>query len=85
MKTHPNDWHSIYAELASIIGKENAILLYQHYKGVYLNFPMRLLSKEGLERIVYAEYNSNNSTEIAKRYGYSVRHINRIIKKRSSV
>ena len=51
-----------------------------HYKGAYINFPMKLLSKEGLQRVVSAEHNGTNSADIAKKYGYSVRHINRIVK-----
>ncbi|AGU83472.1 MULTISPECIES: Mor transcription activator family protein [Streptococcus] len=83
-QTHPSDWNKIYMELASLIGKENTILLYTHYKGAYINFPMRLLSKEGLQRIVYSEFNGNNSRDIAKKYGYSVRHINRVVQEKSS-
>ena len=41
---------------------------------------MKLLSKEGLQRVVSAEHNGTNSADIAKKYGYSVRHINRIVK-----
>ena len=40
---------------------------------------MKLLSKDGLQRIVSSEYDGNNSRDIAKKYGYSTRHINRVI------
>lgn len=84
-QTQPSDWNKIYMELATLIGKENAMLLYTHYRGAYINFPMRLLSKEGLQRIVYAEFNGNNSGEIAKKYGYSVRHINRVAQEKNHI
>ena len=78
-QTQPEDWNKIHMELALLIGKENAFLLYNHYKGSYINFPMKLLSKDGLQRIVSSEYDGNNSRDIAKKYGYSTRHINRVI------
>lgn len=78
-ETKPDDWSKLYMELAILIGKENAFRLYTHYKGAYISFPMRLLSKEGLQRIVSSEYDGNNSRDIAKKYGYSTRHINRVI------
>ena len=79
-QTQPEDWNKIYMELALLIGKENAFLLYNHYKGSYINFPMKLLSKEGLQRVVSAEHDGTNSADIAKKYGYSARHINRVVK-----
>jgi len=78
--TDPNNWNQIYKEFASLIGKENTLKIYEMYKGLYVNFPMKLLSKEGLENIVVEESKKESPTKIAKRYGYSLRHINRVIK-----
>lgn len=78
-ETQPDDWNKLYMELALLIGKENAFRLYTHYKGAYISFPMRLLSKEGLKRIVSSENDGSNSGDIAKKYGYSTRHINRVV------
>lgn len=42
--------------------------------------PMRLVSKEYIEEVVKKEYTGKNAQEIAKSYGYSERHIRRLIK-----
>lgn len=75
-----NNWQHIYNNIASLIGEENTIKLYKHFRGLTLNFPMKLLSKEGMTNIVKSEYNGQNVVDLAKEYGYSIRHINRIIK-----
>ncbi|UUX33262.1 Mor transcription activator family protein [Fundicoccus culcitae] len=77
--TNPDDWQVIYEDLSSIIGKENTLKIFEVYKGMYINFPMRILSKEGLENIISKEYDGSNSNKLASKYGYSVRHINRIV------
>ena len=41
---------------------------------------MKLLSKEGMTNIVKSEYDGHNVVYLAREYGYSMRHINRIIK-----
>lgn len=41
---------------------------------------MKLLSKEGMINVVKSEYNGHNVVDLARKYGYSMRHINRIIK-----
>jgi len=78
--TNPDNWHQIYKEFASVIGKENTLKIYEMYQGLYVNFPMKLLSKEGLENIVVEESEKDSPARIARRYGYSLRHINRVIK-----
>ena len=75
-----NNWQPIYNDIASLIGEENTIKLYKHFRGLTLNFPMKLLSKEGMTNIVKSEYNGHNVVDLAREYGYSMRHINRIIK-----
>ena len=73
-------WKLIYNDISHLIGEENTIKLYEHFRGLTLNFPMKLLSKEGMINIVKSEYNGHNVVDLARKYGYSMRHINRIIK-----
>ena len=84
-QTQPSDLNKIYKEFALLIGKDNALLLYTHYRGVNINFPMKLLSKEGLKRVVQSEFDGNNSGVIARKYGYSVRHINRVAQEKNII
>jgi Mor family transcriptional regulator len=46
---------------------------------------MKLLSKEGLKRVVQSEFDGNNSGVIARKYGYSVRHINRVAQEKNII
>ena len=76
-----NNWRPIYKDIANIIGEENTIKVIQTFLGgLTLNFPMKLLSKEGMTNIVKSEYDGHNVVYLAREYGYSMRHINRIIK-----
>ncbi|MFM2490128.1 hypothetical protein ABW365_21410 [Enterococcus avium] len=36
-------WHSIYKELAQLIGTEATIQVYQEFKGTQVHFPVRLI------------------------------------------
>ena len=76
----PNNWQPVYNDISHLIGEDNTIKLYEHFRGLTLNFPMKLLSKEGMTNIVKSEYNGHNVVDLAREYGYSMRHINRIIK-----
>ena len=40
---------------------------------------MKLFTKTGLENIIKNEYNGSNVKDLARKYGYSMRHINRIV------
>ncbi|NLW52323.1 MAG: hypothetical protein GXY87_03035 [Tissierellia bacterium] len=75
------DLQSVYRELVDLVGLENTIKIFKQYKGLYIHFPMRFFSSDGLYNIVKREFNGCNSKEIARKYGYSLRHINRVISK----
>lgn len=78
--TDPENWQEIYKDLAELIGKENTLKIFSSYQGLFVTFPMKLFSKDGIENIVMGEYDGHNAVEIARKYGYSLRHVNRIIK-----
>lgn len=78
--TDPENWQEIYKDLAELIGKENTLKIFSHYQGLFVTFPMKLFTKDGIENIIMSEYDGHNAVEIARKYRYSLRHVNRIIK-----
>lgn len=53
--------------------------IYENYKGVQVNFPMRLYSKDYVIHYISNNYNGNNLKEIANKLGYSQRWVRRLI------
>ena len=74
-----DNWHSVYADIANLVGEDNTIKIYRYFRGMNINFPMKLFTKKGLENIIKNEYNGSNVKDLARKYGYSMRHINRIV------
>ncbi|WP_413486919.1 Mor transcription activator family protein [Carnobacterium maltaromaticum] len=69
----------MYLELAKLVGEENAIVMYREYRGFQLNMPMRLVSSQHIRHIIEVEYDGTNGAEIARFYGYTERHIRRLV------
>lgn len=79
----PEQLQNVYAELCSIIGVEATLKLYSAYKGQQVSFPQRLYAKEFVVNQIVEDYNNGKSVaEISKKYSYSTRWVNTIIKKR---
>lgn len=76
----PFTWNEVYKDLAKLVGEENTLLIYQKYRGFQINFPMRLISSEYIGEIAAEEYEYGNLKELAQKYGYSERHLRRLIK-----
>ena len=74
-----DNWHSVYADIANLVGEDNTIKIYRYFRGMNINFPMKLFTKTGLENIIKNEYNGSIVKDLARKYGYSMRHINRIV------
>lgn len=65
--------------MAKLVGEENAIVMYREYRGFQLNMPMRLVSSQHIRHIIEVEYDGTNGAEIARFYGYTERHIRRLV------
>ncbi|REC33581.1 hypothetical protein CF160_11295 [Enterococcus pseudoavium] len=75
----PYLWSPIYKELTKLVGIEATLKIYQEYRGSQLTFPMRLVDHRNLPQILESEYNGHNLRQIARYYGYSERHLRRIL------
>lgn len=73
-------WHPTYRVLAQLVGKKNAQLIYEEFKGTQLSFPVKLIDRNKLTDIVSADFDGSNYRHLARECGYSERHIKRIVK-----
>lgn len=76
----PYRWSPIYKEFVQLIGVEATVKIYQEFRGCQITFPMRLIDSRSFARIIESEYNGSNLRQLAQGYGYSERHLQRIIK-----
>ncbi|MFV0559271.1 MAG: Mor transcription activator family protein [Enterococcus sp.] len=74
-------WNQVYKELVSLVGKDATLKIYEQYKGNQVHFPMRLIDSQFLGDEVLHKFNGRNLKQLARYYGYSERHLQRILKK----
>lgn len=72
-------WNDIYQQLEKIVGAELTIQLFQEFRGMQINFPMKLLSSEFIGEVTFSEFNGKNLKELSRKFGYSERHLRRLI------
>lgn len=74
-----NGLNGIYKDIAEIIGIEKTILLHDNFQGQQISFPKKLYTKEYIIQQAKNEDNENLKT-MAFKYGYTERHLRRILK-----
>lgn len=74
-----SNWNEIYQELAKLIGTEHTLLIYREFRGQQISCPMRLISSRAMKKNLLKEYDGSNLKKIAKTYGYSERHLQRLL------
>ena len=72
--------NGIYAELSELIGYENAIKIYEQYKGQQVNFPVSFYDKAALKEVIKEQYTGDNTKELARQFNYSERWVRIIVK-----
>lgn len=80
MDQNTSGWNRTYKDLEQIVGVEATIKIYKEYRGMQLNLPVRLFSRDYLTQRLAIEYNGLNKRELAKKYGYSQRTIERMLR-----
>lgn len=75
----PESLNEVYAELIDLIGMDNMLIIYTHYKGQQITYPVKLWSKDYIVKQIRNEYNGHNVGELATKYGYSDRWIRKIV------
>ena len=77
----PQDLAGIYGELAEIIGTDDAIIIYEYFKGQQVSFPTRLYSKDFVAEQVISN-KSQPIKKLATKYGYSERRLRQMIQEK---
>lgn len=80
LKSDLYGWNEVYKDIADEVGVENALVIYQLFRGTQISFPSRLFSTEYLHKAIVSEYNGRNVPQLAQKYNYSERSIWRILK-----
>lgn len=73
-------WNKVYRDLEKVIGLDATLSLFKEYRGMQLNFPIRLISRHAMIDILRTEYTGLNKQDLARRYGYSQRSIERMLR-----
>lgn len=72
--------NEVYRDIAQEIGIENMLVIFRAFHGTQVSFPTRLFSKEYLHETIVREYDGTNTAQLAQKYNYSERSIQRILK-----
>lgn len=75
--------NGFYRDIALDMGVEVAVQMYEHFKGLQVVFPTKLLDSEFIQTQILKEYDGRNYKQIALKYGYSERWVRKIIKSRT--
>lgn len=77
-----DDMEKTYPEICLILGKEKARKLAKTFSGETVYFPeMKRACSGKVRQLILEQFDGNNYSEIARKYGYSERHIRKIVKK----
>ena len=74
--------NGVYEYFAELVGYDNAVKIYESFRGSQVNFPTKLFSKEFVlqEAIKNYEGTSESIKRIATKYNYSERTIRKLLK-----
>lgn len=73
-------WNKVYKDLQKVIGTEATLSLFEEYRGIQLNLPVRLISRSYMLDILRSDYDGHNKQKLARMYGYSQRSIERMLR-----
>ena len=72
--------NGVYADIADLIGYDNAVKIFEQYKGLQINFPVSFYDKSALKEVIKEQYNGQNAKELARQFNYSERWVREIVK-----
>lgn len=74
--------NGVYEAICELIGFDNAVKIYENYRGSQINFPTRLFSKDFVlqEAIKAYDGTAESINLIATKYNYSERTVRKLLK-----
>ncbi len=79
MVNETSKYNGVYKDIAEEFGYEVAEQFFKSFRGLNINFPMRLYSQNFIIGALKEEYDGTNLKELARKYGYSDRWIRKLI------
>ena len=76
-----NALHQLYDSLNELIGTEAMLKIYEQYRGMQISFPVHLYNRQLAATAVLAEYDGSNQQELARKYGYSQKWVQQVIRR----
>ncbi len=72
-------YNKVYQELADILNDKEVEKIYKNFRGMQVNFPMRLYSRESVKKEIAKQKGEVDIKDLAVQTGYSAYTIRRII------
>lgn len=73
------EYNKVYQELAEILNERDVEKIYKNFRGMQINFPMRLYSRESVKEEIANQKGEIDIKAMAMKTGYSVYTIRRMI------
>ena len=73
------EYNKVYQELDDILNDKDVEKIYRNFRGMQVNFPMRLYSRDSVKKEIAKQKGIINIKDLAVQTGYSVYTIRRII------
>ena len=73
------EYNKVYQELSDILNDKDVEKIYKNFRGMQVNFPMRLYSRDSVKKEIAKQKGNIDIKGLAVQTGYSVYTIRRII------
>lgn len=72
-------YNKVYQELADILNDKDVEKIYKNFRGMQVNFPMRLYSRDSVKKKIAKQKGNIDIKDLAVQTGYSVYTIRRMV------
>ena len=73
------EYNKVYQELADILNDKDVKKIYKNFRGMQVNFPMRLYSRDSVKKEIAKQKGNIDIKDLAVQTGYSVYTIRRMV------
>ncbi|MBD5789258.1 DeoR family transcriptional regulator [Ligilactobacillus salivarius] len=73
------EYNKVYQELADILNDKDVEKIYKNFRGMQVNFPMRLYSRDSVKKKIAKQKGNIDIKDLAVQTGYSVYTIRRMV------
>lgn len=73
------EYNRVYQELADILNDKDVEKIYKNFRGMQVNFPMRLYSRDSVKKKIAKQKGNIDIKDLAFQTGYSVYTIRRMV------